>query len=98
MTNPQDICDALVEAGVLEPGTRDGQYMLVGAEDHESYSAHTMTGDWLVAGAVLELPEHHWIAERIDIFDADGPLIDHHWLREPRAILEAWYQARKEND
>ena len=100
MTNPKDICDALVEAGVLglTKTAVDGVYRWGLAV----WSAKQLVCSWLVAGAVIE-QGHMTFIERHGRWQARWDEAYGRRTREwaaadtaPRAILEAWYQARKE--
>ena len=91
MTDATVLADALVEAELA--WNVDGRYALdIWMPSMYSLSATDFITDWRVAGKVLELMQCQQISRLCK--QSDG-LRYHGWLRKPRTIIEAWYEARQ---
>ena len=98
MTDAKVLADALVEAGILvkdetiRPG-RAWKYYLPDCPDL-LYGCRAAITDWRVAGKVLEsMSEEHMHEAFSTMIDYDLPGVEVQTLRNPRAIIEAWYAA-----
>ena len=93
MTDPKVLADALVDAEILEQAER-GLYSI---GTMRAVHAKAIITDWRVAGKVLEdwsfdLNDHVFITINFEAVASTD------WLRDPRAIIEAWYASRESGD
>ncbi len=98
MTDAKVLADALVEAGIGEDHSGDLDWYSLDGTVSEQQRAEQYITDWRVAGKVLESMEG-LASELYGQVDGSWYLIhdrkQYHYDSLPRAIIEAWYDARQ---
>ena len=111
MTDPKVLCDALVEAGIVTDIATCGHVSILpvapDADDCVKTFLETVN-DWRVAGACIESDPHPYtivhlenaVRCEVEVYsgDEEAPpaFVKATSEKAPRAIIEAWYAARRE--
>ena len=94
MTDPKVLADSLVEAGMVDRFPDENKEWLYAITMYfPPITAERLITDWRVAGKVLE----DWsfnLDDMVSYYDNYEPIVDTEWLRDPTAIIEAWYESR----
>lgn len=96
MTDATTLADALVEAGIGWSDPRGGTHPYKAPHAIGFYTAKGFITDWRVAGKVLEDKTFN-IRRACELRHMNG-MYSVRWLRDPRSIIEAWYQAQETDD
>ena len=96
MATDKQLADALVEAGTvslieLTPPHSGIAYLLGDMHDGALFlMADALTNDWRVSGKCLETICDWWLSSPLVTAE-----LARETLKDPRAIIVAWYEARK---
>ena len=81
----EELCDALVEEGILHKHPAHGDYALsLLVYQHVGVDAETILSDWRTAGACLE---------QFTGLDIERLGINSSWWKSPRAIITAFVES-----
>ena len=95
MTDPKALADALVEAGIVEKFPDEKEWWLYGIRaEFPATTVKRLITDWRVAGKVLESMEPHKIGLLVLNHGSNNDCPGYSMFNDPRAIIEAWYEAR----
>lgn len=96
MTDPKVLADALVEAGIgficQYPDDDLSEYRYQLPNESRWWTADKFITDWRVAGKVLESMKDQ------TIYEESAQATDFGFLRDPHAIIEAWYEATEQGE